>query len=59
MKIPHLFEVLWADERGQDLVEYVALALIVSAAVVAAIVVLRGQLQILFGSASAGVANPS
>ena len=59
MTIQPLVSALWHDERGQDLVEYVALALIVSGVVAAALLAFRGQVQAMFSDAAQGIANQS
>jgi len=54
-----LVTALWRDERGQDLVEYVALALIVSGVVAVALLAFRGQVQAMFADAAQGIADQS
>ncbi len=59
MDVSTWLRAVWLDDRGQDLVEYALLLLLVSGVVVVALLAFRGQLQAMFGDAAQNISNQS
>lgn len=54
-----VIERLWSDQRGQDLVEYVLIIVVIVLAIGAAMLILRGAIETSFNHAASDFTTQS